>query len=221
VWELNIFTEQHSKNKVFFQIDLISLEKNKFKAQLLSLAARFCYFCRNFFQKMEPTEIIQSKIFENFQDFKPLLDEWREAGYTIVFSNGCFDLVHRGHIDSLAKAAELGDRLIVGLNSDTSVTLLKGISRPLIDQQSRTILLASLLMVDAVIIFDEETPYELIKAIKPDILAKGSEYKLEEIAGYDIVLANGGKVERIELTEGFSTTDIIHKIKNNLMYFTD
>jgi len=170
---------------------------------------------------MEPTEIIQSKIYETFQEFKPVLDQWREAGLTVVFTNGCFDLVHRGHIDSLAKAAELGDRLIVGLNSDTSVTLLKGISRPLIDQQSRTILLASLLMVDAVIIFDEETPYELIKLVKPDILAKGSEYKLEEIAGYDIVLDNGGKVERIELTEGFSTTDIIHKIKNNLMYFTD
>lgn len=170
---------------------------------------------------MDTSEIIQSKIFENSQNFKPVLDQWRAAGFTVVFTNGCFDLVHRGHIDSLAKAAELGDRLIVGLNSDTSVTLLKGISRPLIDQQSRTILLASLLMVDAVIIFDEETPYELIKAIKPDILAKGSEYELEEIAGYDIVLANGGRVERIELTEGFSTTDIIHKIKTNLMYYTD
>lgn len=203
---------------MIFQV--IYSKNNKFKSLFQGLATRFCYFCRNFF-KMEPTEIIQSKIYETFQDFKPVLDQWREAGLTVVFTNGCFDLVHRGHIDSLAKAAELGDRLIVGLNSDTSVTLLKGISRPLIDQQSRTILLASLLMVDAVIIFDEETPYELIKLVQPDILAKGSEYKLEEIAGYDIVLAHGGKVERIELTEGFSTTDIIHKIKNNLMYFTD
>ncbi len=170
---------------------------------------------------MTPTEIIQSKIYESARDFEPVLDEWRRNGQTVVFTNGCFDLVHRGHIDSLARAAELGDRLIVGLNSDASVTLLKGISRPLIDQQSRTILIASLMMVDAVILFNEETPYELIKAIQPDVLAKGSEYKLEEIAGYDIVLASGGRVERIALTEGFSTTDIIHKIKNNLMYFTD
>ena len=133
----------------------------------------------------------------------------------MVFTNGCFDLVHRGHIDSLAKAAEFGDRLIVGLNSDVSVKLLKGENRPLIDQQSRAILLASLLMVDAVILFDEETPYEMIKSIVPDILVKGAEYKTEEIAGFNIVLASGGKVERIELTEGFSTTDLIQKIKDS------
>ncbi|MDO8927637.1 MAG: hypothetical protein Q7W54_01460, partial [Bacteroidota bacterium] len=114
-----------------------------------------------------------------------------------------------------AKAAEFGDRLIIGLNSDVSVKLLKGENRPLIDQQSRAVLLASLLMVDAVIMFDEETPYELIKDILPDVLVKGSEYQIEEIAGFDIVLASGGKVERIELTEGFSTTDIIQKIKNS------
>jgi rfaE bifunctional protein nucleotidyltransferase chain/domain len=165
---------------------------------------------------MTPTEIIQAKIFESAQEFSPVLNQWKQSGYTVVFTNGCFDLVHRGHIDSLAKAAELGDRLIVGLNSDASVKLLKGENRPLIDQQSRAILLASLLMVDAVVIFNEETPYELIRSIQPDVLAKGSEYLLEEIAGYDIVLANGGRVERIELTEGFSTTDIIQKIKSKL-----
>jgi rfaE bifunctional protein nucleotidyltransferase chain/domain len=165
---------------------------------------------------MTPTEIIQAKIFESAQEFSPALNQWKQSGYTVVFTNGCFDLVHRGHIDSLAKAAELGDRLIVGLNSDASVKLLKGENRPLIDQQSRAILLASLLMVDAVVIFNEETPYELIRSIQPDVLAKGSEYLLEEIAGYDIVLANGGRVERIELTEGFSTTDIIQKIKSKL-----
>lgn len=131
----------------------------------------------------------------------------------MVFTNGCFDLVHRGHIDSLAKAAEFGTRLVVGLNSDTSVKFLKGKNRPLIDQHSRAILLASLMMVDAVVIFDEETPYQLIKSIKPDVLVKGSEYQVEEIAGYDIVLGSGGRVERMELTPGFSTSKLIEKIK--------
>jgi D-glycero-beta-D-manno-heptose 1-phosphate adenylyltransferase len=163
---------------------------------------------------MTPSEIIQSKIFTDARSFSMLLKEWKQAGNKVVFTNGCFDLMHRGHIDSLARAAEFGNRLIVGLNSDVSVKLLKGKNRPLIDQQSRAVLLASLLMVDAVILFDEETPYELIKDIIPDVLVKGSEYQIEEIAGFDIVLASGGKVERIELTEGFSTTDLIKKIKD-------
>lgn len=164
---------------------------------------------------MTPSEIIQSKIFTDARSFSMVLKEWKQAGSKVVFTNGCFDLVHRGHIDSLAKAAEFGDRLIVGLNSDVSVKLLKGEKRPLIDQQSRAVLLASLLMVDAVILFDEETPAKLIEAILPDILVKGSEYQIEEIAGYDIVLASGGKVERIELTKGFSTTDLIRKMKES------
>lgn len=164
---------------------------------------------------MTPSDIIKSKIFTEASAFNELLTRWKQAGESVVFTNGCFDLVHRGHVDSLAKAAELGDRLIVGLNSDTSVKILKGENRPLIDQQSRAILLASLLMVDAVILFDEETPYELIRSIGPDVLVKGNEYQVEEIAGFDIVLASGGRVERIELTEGFSTTDLIQKIKNN------
>jgi len=163
---------------------------------------------------MTPTEIIHSKIFESAASFIPVLNQWKLAGEKVVFTNGCFDLVHRGHIDSLAKAAALGDRLIVGLNSDVSVKLLKGESRPLIDQQSRAILLASLLMVDAVILFDDETPYELIRSIIPDVLVKGTEYQVEEIAGFDVVLASGGRVERIELTEGFSTSDLIRKIKD-------
>ena len=163
---------------------------------------------------MKATEIIQSKIFKSFQEFDPVLDQWTQAGEKLVFTNGCFDLVHRGHIDSLAKAAAFGDRLIVGLNADVSVKLLKGENRPLIDEQSRAILMASLLMVDAVVIFNEETPYELIQSIQPDVLVKGSEYQIEEIAGFDIVLAKGGRVERIDLTEGFSTSDLIQKIKD-------
>jgi rfaE bifunctional protein nucleotidyltransferase chain/domain len=164
---------------------------------------------------MKSSELIQSKIFADSQAFNPVLNRWKMAGDSVVFTNGCFDLVHRGHIDSLAKAADLGNRLIVGLNSDVSVKLLKGENRPLIDQQSRAILLAALSMVDAVVLFDEETPYELIKSIVPDVLVKGYEYQIEEIAGFDIVLAAGGTVERIELTEGFSTTDLIKKIKDN------
>lgn len=161
---------------------------------------------------MEVSEIIQSKIFENFQDFKLVLDHWKKEGRRIVFTNGCFDLVHRGHIDSLAKAADFGDRLIVGLNSDVSVRMLKGELRPLIDEHSRAVMLASMLMVDAVVLFDAETPYELIKSILPDVLVKGAEYRIEEIAGFDVVLASGGRVERIELTNGFSTSDLIQKI---------
>jgi rfaE bifunctional protein nucleotidyltransferase chain/domain len=164
---------------------------------------------------MAPSEILQSKIFNDAEAFIPVLNQWKKAGDRVVFTNGCFDLVHRGHIDSLSKAAALGDRLIVGLNSDTSVKILKGDNRPLIDQQSRAILLAALFMVDAVVLFEEETPYELIKKLVPDILVKGSEYQIEEIAGFDVVLAAGGKVERIDLTEGFSTSDLIRKIKGD------
>lgn len=163
---------------------------------------------------MTCTEIIQNKIFSNAQQFLPTLTQWKKSGETVVFTNGCFDLVHRGHIDSLQKAADLGDRLVVGLNSDVSVKLLKGENRPLIDQQSRAVLLASLLMVDAVILFDEETPYQLIQQVVPHVLVKGAEYQVGEIAGSDVVLAAGGKVERIQLTEGFSTTGLIQKIKD-------
>lgn len=164
---------------------------------------------------MKPTEILQSKLFTDAGQIIPLRNQWKKAGETVVFTNGCFDLVHRGHIDSLSKAAALGTKLIVGLNSDVSVKLLKGENRPLIDQQSRAILLAAMFMVDAVVLFDEETPYELISNIIPDVLVKGAEYQIEEIAGFDVVLASGGKVERIELTDGFSTTDLVQKIKNN------
>lgn len=164
---------------------------------------------------MTPTEILQSKIYTGAGPFILLRKQWKETGETVVFTNGCFDLVHRGHIDSLSKAAAMGTKLVVGLNSDVSVKLLKGENRPLIDQQSRAILLAALFIVDAVILFDEETPYDLISKIVPDVLVKGAEYQIEEIAGFDVVLASGGKVERIELTDGFSTTDLIKKIKEN------
>ncbi len=164
---------------------------------------------------MTPEQQLNEKIFPDFQSFFETLKQWKTRNEKIVFTNGCFDLIHRGHIDSLLQAATFGSRLVVGLNTDSSVRLLKGKSRPLIEEQSRARILASLFFVDAVVLFPEETPYELIGKIHPDVLVKGEEYQLEEIAGHNIVLADGGKVERIKLTEGFSTTSLIEKIKNS------
>ncbi len=140
------------------------------------------------------------------------LAEWRSAGETIVFTNGCFDILHRGHVEYLAQAADLGDKLIIGLNTDASVKRLKGENRPVNDEKSRALLLSALQFVDAVVFFDEDTPYELIKQVQPDILVKGNDYKPEEIVGYDIVIAKGGKVLTIDLVEGFSTTNIIKRL---------
>jgi len=140
---------------------------------------------------------------------------WRSKGDKIVFTNGCFDLVHRGHVEVLANTADLGDRLIIGLNSDTSIHKLKGEKRPIIDENSRAILLASLQFIDAIVLFSEATPYQLIEAILPDILAKGGDYKVEEITGHELVLRNGGEVILVPFIHGFSTTNIINKIKQD------
>ena len=137
---------------------------------------------------------------------------WRFQGQKIVFTNGCFDILHLGHIDYLAKAADLGHVLIIGLNTDASVSRIKGPQRPLQDQESRAMVLAALGFVTAVVYFDEETPYELIKLVQPDILVKGADYKPEEIVGYDIVTAKGGQVVTLEFLEGYSTTGIVNKI---------
>ena len=140
---------------------------------------------------------------------------WREKGEKIVFTNGCFDLVHRGHVEVLANTADLGDRLIIGLNSDSSIQKLKGENRPIIDENSRAILLASLQFIDAVVLFSEETPQKLIETIIPDILAKGGDYKVEEIAGHEVVIQNGGEVILVPFVDGFSTTNIVDKIKQD------
>ena len=140
---------------------------------------------------------------------------WREQNQKIVFTNGCFDLLHLGHVDYLAKAKDLGDRLVIGVNSDASVKRLKGEFRPLQDENSRLHLLAALEVVDAVVLFDEDTPYELIKKIQPDILVKGADYKIENIVGYDIVTSRGGSVKTIEFIEGYSTTNIEQRILNS------
>lgn len=141
------------------------------------------------------------------------MDKWNKSNSKIVFTNGCFDIVHRGHIDYLSKAADLGDILIIGLNTDDSVSRLKGNNRPIIDQESRAMLLASLFFVSAVVYFDEDTPYELIKSIQPDVLVKGADYEVHEIVGHDIVLNKGGKVETLEFLPGFSTSAIEKKIR--------
>jgi D-beta-D-heptose 7-phosphate kinase/D-beta-D-heptose 1-phosphate adenosyltransferase len=157
---------------------------------------------------------IESKIFSDFSAFESTLKVWKKNKETIVFTNGCFDIIHHGHVDSLQKSAEFGSKLIVGLNSDKSVEILKGKNRPILDEKARAKILAAFVFVDAVIVFEEETPSEIIAQIIPNILVKGKQYEIHEIAGHDTVLAHGGKVETLELIPGISTSDIIQKIKN-------
>lgn len=143
-----------------------------------------------------------------------MLHLWRMQGKCIVFTNGCFDLLHLGHVEYLAKAASLGNKLVVGLNSDASVRALKGESRPIQDLESRSHVLASLGFVDAVVPFEEDTPALLITQVKPDILVKGGDWAPESIVGYEFVRSYGGQVLSIPLVEGRSTTNIENKIKS-------
>ncbi len=138
---------------------------------------------------------------------------WQSEKNRVVFTNGCFDILHLGHVDYLEKARNLGDKLVVGLNSDASISRIKGPSRPIVGELSRSRLLAALAFVDAVVFFDEDTPYELIKQLVPDFLVKGDDYLSENIVGADIVVSNGGEVKTIPLVDGFSTSQIIDKIK--------
>lgn len=143
-----------------------------------------------------------------------LADQWKQQGLSIVFTNGCFDIVHIGHVDYLEKSRALGDKLVLGLNSDSSVRNIKGDKRPLVPQYARARVMAALSFVDAVVLFDEDTPLRLIQTVKPDILVKGDDYTLENIIGADFVIENGGSVKTIPLVKGFSTSAIIDKIKN-------
>jgi len=154
---------------------------------------------------------IESKLFTR-ESIINQVHVWRFKDKKIVFTNGCFDILHLGHIEYLAHAADLGQELIIGLNSDQSVARIKGPGRPVNPEKARAMLLGALSMVSAVVLFDEDTPYNLIRSIRPDILVKGSDYTVEQIAGHDIVLAEGGKVVTIPLTPGFSTTSLISKI---------
>ncbi|HXB43133.1 MAG TPA: D-glycero-beta-D-manno-heptose 1-phosphate adenylyltransferase [Puia sp.] len=160
---------------------------------------------------MKKPQIIQHKIFA-LPELLKQINRWRLLRHTIAFTNGCFDILHPGHIASLSKAAEQADLLIVGVNADESVRKLKGAPRPVSDQQSRALILASLLMVDAVVIFEEDTPLNLINAILPDVLVKGGDYTIEEIVGAKEVIANGGRVVINPIVPGFSTSGLIKKI---------
>lgn len=139
--------------------------------------------------------------------------EWKKEGKTIAFTNGCFDILHAGHIASLLQASKEGDKLVVALNADASVKGLKGENRPVNNEEARAVVMAALGMVDAVTIFSESTPRELIIAIKPDVLVKGGDYKVEDIAGAKEVIESGGKVVINPIVEGFSTTYIIERMK--------
>lgn len=157
------------------------------------------------------TDPVSEKIYQ-LPGIVEKVKDWKKQGKKIVFTNGVFDLLHKGHVFSLTQAAKQADVLIVGLNSDNSVKRLKGDSRPVNDQDARALLLASLIMVDAVVIFEEETPLKLITSILPDVLVKGGDYTLDEIAGAKEVIANGGKVVINPILDGFSTTAIINAI---------
>jgi rfaE bifunctional protein nucleotidyltransferase chain/domain len=163
--------------------------------------------------KVDKNEKMRSKIVDR-EEALSMLSIWHYMGLKVVFTNGCFDVIHKGHVDYLSRASSLGDRMIVGLNTDKSVSNLKGPSRPIQDERSRAEIVASMFFVDAVVMFDEETPYELINFLKPDILVKGSDYSIDNIIGADVVMANGGRVETMDFVDGYSTTNIINKIKN-------
>jgi len=139
--------------------------------------------------------------------------EMRVAGRTLVFTNGCFDLIHPGHVDILIRARMLGNALMVGLNTDDSIRRLKGPSRPILDEHSRALMLAALEVVNWVVMFDEDTPAELIKAVKPMILVKGEDYKAEDVVGKEIVEEYGGRVEIIPFSKHYSTSSLLEKIR--------
>ena len=161
---------------------------------------------------MDYLPYIKNKIARTQEEASRTLSLWRFKDEKIVFTNGCFDILHSGHIEYLAQAANLGPKLIIGLNSDASVKRLKGENRPVNDENARALALASLIFVDEVILFDSDTPYDLIDYVQPDVLVKGGDYNPEEIVGYDIVKAKNGKIITIDFVEGYSTTSILNKI---------
>ena len=150
----------------------------------------------------------------NIKDLAKIINEWRLNGDKIVFTNGCFDLIHLGHLEILARSADLGDKLIVGINSDMSIKKIKGSSRPIIEEDSRAKQLAAIEFIDAVILFNEDTPYNLINILKPDVLTKGGDYKKNDVVGNQLINKEQGEVVIIPLTQGYSTTSILEKIKN-------
>lgn len=161
---------------------------------------------------MKATERIHHKIM-SLEEIARQVSIWKLVSKRIVFTNGCFDILHAGHLDLLSKAAMLGDVMIVGLNSDASVRRLKGAERPVNKDQFRALMLSHLQMVDAVVVFEEDTPLELIRTVQPDVLVKGGDYSAEDVVGYEDVIAGGGHVEIIPLVEGLSTSALIERIR--------
>jgi D-beta-D-heptose 7-phosphate kinase/D-beta-D-heptose 1-phosphate adenosyltransferase len=161
---------------------------------------------------MRAVDQIEKKIM-SLQQAKVFMQACKSTGKTVAFTNGCFDILHPGHLFSLAQSAKEADYLLVGLNSDTSVKMLKGPERPIHSESSRASILANLVLVDVVVVFEEDTPLELIKTLLPNVLVKGGDYTIETIVGAKEVIANGGKVIINPIVEGFSTTNIIEKIK--------
>ncbi|MFI5162428.1 MAG: D-glycero-beta-D-manno-heptose 1-phosphate adenylyltransferase [Sphingobacteriales bacterium] len=162
---------------------------------------------------------IEKTLLDKISDLSTLngkVSAWQGEGKKVVFTNGVFDLLHIGHITYMAKASELGDKLIIGLNSDSSVKRIKGDDRPVNDQGSRAALLAALFFVDAIVLFEEDTPLKLISTILPDILVKGADYAVQNIVGAKEVIANGGEVKTIDFIEGYSSTSIIQKIRKQI-----
>ncbi len=149
------------------------------------------------------------------EDAKKQVLRWQAENEKVVFTNGCFDILHLGHIDYLEKAAQQGDRLVVAVNTDASVRRLKGDTRPLNNEYARCRLLTALAFTDAIVLFSEDTPLTLIEMLKPNVLIKGADYSVEQIVGAEVVMANGGEVRTIELVEGYSTTGLVEKIKNS------
>jgi len=156
----------------------------------------------------------QNKIYQDIESLEKQVRTWQSQGDKVIFTNGVFDLLHLGHLNYLSEAKELGNRLIIAVNSDSSVKRLKGNERPINNEKMRSSLLATMEMVDGVIIFTNDTPLSVIKKILPDVLVKGGDYKVIDIVGYQEVIENGGEVKTLTYVEGFSTTDIIDKIKN-------
>lgn len=161
---------------------------------------------------MNSLKYIESKIFKKDSLYRQL-NIWRFQTKKIVFTNGCFDVIHQGHIHFLMKAADMGSVLVVGLNSDSSVKRLKGTERPLQNENTRSLIMASFSMIDAVILFDEDTPFELIKFVKPNVLVKGGDYQIDQIVGADIVKSYGGEVKTVEFLEGFSSSLLIDNLR--------
>ena len=162
----------------------------------------------------EALKKINNKIFD-LQLLMKKIEKWRSENKKIVFTNGCFDLIHLGHIEILARSADYGDKLIIGVNSDLSIKKLKGENRPIIEESSRIKQLSALEFVDAVVLFDEDTPIKLIESIKPNVITKGGDYTAKNIVGNEVVSQKNGEVIIIPLTQGYSTTSILNKIKND------